>query len=96
MSGAVVDKGSLRKYLPYLITGLRHGIQVCPCGGLERSEMLWFCAYWPAFGNRAVGLGHLRTGSIDRAIRSIDRPFVFFDYIHYITLGSDLPHLVLS
>ena len=28
MSGAVVDKGSLRKYLPYLITGLRHGIQV--------------------------------------------------------------------
>lgn len=28
VSGAVVDKGSLRKYLPYLITGLRHGIQV--------------------------------------------------------------------
>ncbi|CAB1099872.1 unnamed protein product [Ectocarpus sp. CCAP 1310/34] len=27
VSGAVVDKGSLRKYLPYLITGLRHGIQ---------------------------------------------------------------------
>ncbi|CAN0348419.1 unnamed protein product [Pylaiella littoralis] len=28
VSGAVVDKGSLRKYLPYLITGLRHGIQM--------------------------------------------------------------------
>lgn len=27
VSGAVVDKGSLRKYLPYLIQGVRHGLQ---------------------------------------------------------------------
>eukprot|EP01041_Mallomonas_annulata_P011417 gene11417-23887_t len=27
VSGAVIDKGSLRKYLPYLVQGVRHGIQ---------------------------------------------------------------------
>ena len=27
VSGAVVDKGSLRRYLPYLLQGVRHGFQ---------------------------------------------------------------------
>ena len=27
VSGAVVDKGSLRKYLPYLVQGVKHGMQ---------------------------------------------------------------------
>ena len=27
VSGAVVDKGSLKKYLPYIIQGVRHGLQ---------------------------------------------------------------------
>lgn len=39
VSGAVVDKGSLRKYLPYLITGIRHGIQVCALNRV--GAMLW-------------------------------------------------------
>ena len=27
VSGAVVDKGSLKKYLPYIIQGVKHGLQ---------------------------------------------------------------------
>lgn len=27
VSGAVVDKGSLRRYIPYLLQGVRHGMQ---------------------------------------------------------------------
>jgi IMP dehydrogenase len=27
VSGAVVDKGSLKRYLPYLLQGVRHGLQ---------------------------------------------------------------------
>ena len=27
VSGAVVDKGSLRRYLPYLVQGVKHGVQ---------------------------------------------------------------------
>jgi IMP dehydrogenase len=27
VSGAVVDKGSLRTYMPYLMQGIRHGLQ---------------------------------------------------------------------
>ena len=27
VSGAVVDKGSLRRYIPYLMQGVRHGMQ---------------------------------------------------------------------
>ena len=27
VSGAVVDKGSLKRYLPYLMTGLKHSLQ---------------------------------------------------------------------
>jgi IMP dehydrogenase len=27
VSGAVVDKGSLKRYLPYIVQGVRHGLQ---------------------------------------------------------------------
>jgi IMP dehydrogenase len=29
VSGAVVDKGSLRRYLPYLTEGVKHGTVLC-------------------------------------------------------------------
>lgn len=31
VSGAVVDKGSLRKYLPYIVQGVKHGLQDVGC-----------------------------------------------------------------
>eukprot|EP00312_Isochrysidales_sp_CCMP1244_P006307 CAMPEP_0196689596 /NCGR_PEP_ID=MMETSP1090-20130531/18540_1 /TAXON_ID=37098 /ORGANISM="Isochrysis sp, Strain CCMP1244" /LENGTH=509 /DNA_ID=CAMNT_0042028609 /DNA_START=51 /DNA_END=1580 /DNA_ORIENTATION=+ len=38
VSGAVADKGSLKRYLPYLSTGLRHSLQDM---GLQSCEALW-------------------------------------------------------
>lgn len=35
VSGAVVDKGSLRRYLPYLMQGVKHGIQDVGAYSLE-------------------------------------------------------------
>jgi len=68
VSGAVVDKGSLRKYLPYLITGLRHGIQV-------QGAAMFVLASWQesirALGKMTPWLGELCT------YRMID-PFVFW------------------
>lgn len=29
VSGSVADKGTVRRYIPYLIQGIRHGFQVC-------------------------------------------------------------------
>jgi len=36
VSGAVVDKGSLKKYLPYLSQGIRHGLQDLGMDSIER------------------------------------------------------------
>jgi len=36
VSGAVVDKGSLKKYLPYLSQGVRHGLQDLGMDSIER------------------------------------------------------------
>jgi len=33
VSGSIVDKGSVLKFLPYLDSGLRHGCQVLPASG---------------------------------------------------------------
>jgi len=38
VSGAVVDKGSLKRFLPYLYTGLKHSLQDMGCKNLD---VLW-------------------------------------------------------
>jgi len=35
VSGAVVDKGSLKRFLPYLYTGLKHSLQDMGCINLD-------------------------------------------------------------
>eukprot|EP00966_Prymnesium_polylepis_P226709 5244910-Prymnesium_polylepis.1 len=35
VSGAVVDKGSLKRFLPYLYTGLKHSLQDMGCVALD-------------------------------------------------------------
>lgn len=48
VSGAVVDKGSLRRYLPYIIQGVKHGLQdvgvrsVADLSGMAASGALRF------------------------------------------------------
>ena len=43
VSGAVVDKGSLRRYLPYLIQGVRHGVQDVGASSLKMLKELRDC-----------------------------------------------------
>ena len=38
VSGSVADKGSLRRYIPYLCQGVRHGLQDA---GVKSLEMAW-------------------------------------------------------
>ena len=40
VSGAVVDKGSLRKYLPYLMQGVKHGLQDVGACSLEELKTM--------------------------------------------------------
>ena len=42
VSGAVVDKGSLKRYLPYLYSGLKHSLQDM---GARNLETLWARLY---------------------------------------------------
>jgi IMP dehydrogenase len=42
VSGSVADKGSLSRYLPYLVTGLKHSLQDMGCKGLAA---LWTALY---------------------------------------------------
>ena len=37
VSGAVVDKGSMKRYVPYLLQGTKHGLQ--DLGAISMSEM---------------------------------------------------------
>lgn len=37
VSGAVQDKGTLRRYIPYLMQGVRHGLQDAGCKSLEEA-----------------------------------------------------------
>ena len=42
VSGAVQDKGTLRRYIPYLMQGLRHGLQDAGCASVgEAQEKLY-------------------------------------------------------
>lgn len=38
VSGAVQDKGSLRRYIPYLVQGIRHGLQDAGCQSVEEAQ----------------------------------------------------------
>ena len=38
VSGAVVDKGSLKRYIPYMLQGVRHGMQDA---GVRSLEQCW-------------------------------------------------------
>ena len=38
VSGAVQDKGTLRRYIPYLTTGVRHGLQDAGLKSLEEAR----------------------------------------------------------
>merc|ERR1712003_119776 len=38
VSGTVQDKGTLRRYIPYLTQGVRHGLQDAGCGSLSEAQ----------------------------------------------------------
>eukprot|EP00977_Amphora_coffeiformis_P000161 scaffold48_cov161-Amphora_coffeaeformis.AAC.9 len=38
VSGAVQDKGTLRRYIPYLVQGIRHGLQDAGCKSVEEAQ----------------------------------------------------------
>lgn len=38
VSGAVQDKGTLRRYIPYLIQGIRHGLQDAGCKSIDEAR----------------------------------------------------------
>lgn len=42
VSGSVVDKGSLTRYLPYLVTGMKHSLQDM---GVRSLDALWVALY---------------------------------------------------
>lgn len=42
VSGAVQDKGTLRRYVPYLIQGVRHGLQDAGCKSVEEARGLLY------------------------------------------------------
>jgi IMP dehydrogenase len=60
VSGSVVDKGSLRQYLPHLLSGVRHGLQdigaksVAELRELSESGKLRFQLRSPAGQNEAM------------------------------------------
>ena len=38
VSGAVQDKGTLRRYIPYLMQGVKHGLQDAGCQSVEEAR----------------------------------------------------------